>query len=49
MAKPKDPRFKDKNTENFYLREKVPKFQEISKSEKQTAHRKVALIRQAKS
>ena len=49
MAKPKDSRFKDKDTENFYLGEKVSKFQELSKSDKQPAHRKVVLIRQAKN
>lgn len=49
MAKPKDPRFKNEDTENFYLKEKVSKFQEISKSDKQSAHRKVTLIYRAKS
>ena len=49
MGKPKDPRFRDKDTEDFYLGEKVLKFQELSRSDKQTAHRKVVLICQAKS
>jgi hypothetical protein len=49
MAKPKDLRFKDKDTEDFYLGEKVLKFQEISRSDKQNAYRKVVLIYQAKS
>jgi hypothetical protein len=35
MVKPKDSRFKDKVTEAFYNGEKVPKFQELSKSDKQ--------------
>jgi plasmid maintenance system killer protein len=45
----KNPRFKDKDTENFYLGERVLKFQELSRSDKQEAHRKVVLIYQAKS
>ena len=49
MGKSQDPRFKDKDTENFYLGERVLKFQELSKSDKQSAHRKVVLIYQAKS
>jgi len=49
MAKPKDPRFRDKDTEDFYKGEKVLKFQELSRSDKQEAHRKVVLIYQAKS
>ncbi|KLL03796.1 MAG: plasmid maintenance system killer protein [Mycoplasmataceae bacterium RV_VA103A] len=49
MPKPKDPRFKDKETENFYHGERVLKFQELSRSDKQEAHRKVVLIYQAKS
>jgi hypothetical protein len=49
MGKPKDPRFRDKNTEDFYHGERVLKFQEISRSDKQEAHRKVILIYQAKS
>jgi hypothetical protein len=49
MAKPKDPRFKDKDTEDFYLGEKVLRFQEISRSDKQEARRKVVLIYQAKN
>ena len=49
MAKPKDLRFKDKDTEDFYLGEKVLKFHEISRSDKQNAHRKVVLIYKAKS
>jgi hypothetical protein len=48
MGKPKDPRFKDEDTENFYSGEKVPKFQELSRSDKQDAHRKVVLVHQAK-
>ena len=49
MGKPKDPRFKDKDTEDFYHGEKVLKFQELSRSDKQDAHRKVVLIYQAKN
>jgi len=49
MGKPKDSRFKDKDTEDFYLGERVLKFQEISKSDKQEAKRKVVLIYKAKS
>ena len=49
MGKPKDSRFKDKDTEDFYLGEKVLKFQEISRSDKQEARRKVVLIYQAKN
>jgi len=49
MAKPKDPRFRDKDAEDFYKGEKVLKFQELSRSDKQEAHRKVVLIYQAKS
>ncbi len=49
MAKPKNNRFKDQDTENFYLGEKVPKFQELSRSDKQAAHRKVVLVYQAKN
>lgn len=49
MGKPKDPRFRDKDTEDFYHGEKVLKFQELSRSDKQDAHRKVSLIRQAKN
>ena len=40
MGKSQDLRFRDKNTENFYLGEKVLKFQELSRSDKQNAHRK---------
>lgn len=49
MGKPQDPRFRDKDTENFYLGERVLKFQELSRSDKQEARRKVVLIYQAKS
>jgi hypothetical protein len=49
MGKPRDLRFKDKDTEDFCLGEKVLKFQEISRSDKQEARRKVVLIYQAKS
>jgi plasmid maintenance system killer protein len=49
MSKPKDPRFRDKDTEDFYLGERVLKFQEISRSDKQEARRKVVLIYKAKS
>lgn len=49
MGKPKDPRFRNKDTENFYLGEKVPKFQGLSRSDKQNAHRKVVLVYQAKN
>jgi len=49
MAKPKDPRFRDKDTEDFYHGEKVLKFQELSRSEKQEARRKVVIIYKAKS
>ena len=49
MGKPKDPRFRDKDTKNFYLGERVLKFQELSRSDKQSVHRKVVLIYQAKN
>jgi len=49
MAKPNNPRFKDKDTENFYNGERVLKFQELSRSDKQEARRKVVIIYQAKS
>lgn len=49
MGKPKDSRFKDKGTEDFYNGEKVLKFQELSRSDKQSAHRKVVLVYKAKS
>ena len=49
MGKPKDGRFKNQDTENFYDGEKVLKFQALSTSDKQDVHRKVGLIRQAKS
>jgi plasmid maintenance system killer protein len=49
MGKPKDLRFKDQDTEQFYLGERVLKFQEISRSDKQEARRKVVLIYKAKS
>jgi len=49
MGKPKDPRFRDKDTENFYNGERVLKFQELSRSDKQEARRKAVLIYQAKS
>lgn len=49
MPKSKDTRFKDKDTEDFYLGEKVLKFQEISRSDKQESRRKVVLIYKAKS
>jgi len=49
MAKPKDPQFRDKDTEDFYLGERVLKFQELSRSDKQEARRKVVIIYQAKS
>jgi plasmid maintenance system killer protein len=49
MGKPQDPRFKDKETEDFYNGKKVLEFQEISRSDKRPAHRKVVLIYQAKS
>lgn len=45
----KNPRFRDKDTENFYLGERVLKLQELSKSDKQSAHRKVVLVYKAKS
>lgn len=45
----KDPRFRDKNTENFYHGQRVLKFQELSRSEKQEARRKVVIIYRAKS
>jgi len=48
MGKPQDPRFRDKDTENFYLGERVLKFQKLSRSEKQEAHRKIVIIYQAK-
>ena len=44
-----DEKFKDKDTKNFYLGERVPKFQELSRSDKQSAHRKVVLVYQAKN
>ncbi len=49
MGKPKDNRFKDKDTEDFYNSERVLKFQELSRSDKQEAHRKVVLIYKAKN
>ena len=49
MGKPQDPRFRDKDTEDFYNGERVLKFQELSRSDKQNAHRKVVLIYQAKN
>ena len=49
MSKPKDPRFRDKDTEDFYLGERVLKFQELSRSEKQEARRKVVITYKAKS
>lgn len=49
MARPNDLRFKDKDTEDFYLGERVLKFQEISKGDKQSARRKVIIIYKAKS
>ena len=49
MPKPKDPKFRDKDTENFYHGERVLKFQALSRSDKQEARRKVVLIYQAKS
>lgn len=49
MGKPKDPRFRNKDTEDFYNGERVPKLQELSRSDKQEAHRKVVLIYKAKS
>ena len=49
MGKPKDNRFKDKDTENFYRGERVLKFQELSRSDKQEARRKVVIIYKAKS
>ena len=42
-------RFKDKNTEKFCHGERVLKFQELSRSDKQEAYRKVVLIYQAKN
>jgi hypothetical protein len=49
MGKPQDPRFRDKDTEDFYHGEKVLKFQELSRSDKQEAHRKVVLVYKAKN
>jgi len=49
MGKSQDPRFRDKDTENFYNGERVLKFQELSRSEKQEARRKVVIIYKAKS
>jgi hypothetical protein len=49
MGKPKDPRFRDKDTEEFYHGERVLKLQELSRNDKQSAHRKVVLICQAKN
>jgi len=49
MGKPQDPRFRDKDTENFYNGERILKFQELSRSEKQEARRKVVIIYKAKS
>ena len=48
MGKPQGPRFRDKETENFYLGERVLKFQELSRSDKQEAHRKIVLVYKAK-
>jgi hypothetical protein len=44
-----DKRFKDKDAEAFYNGEKVLKFQAISRSEKQSARRKVVLVYHAKN
>ncbi|KLL02891.1 MAG: hypothetical protein MRECE_39c019 [Mycoplasmataceae bacterium CE_OT135] len=49
MAKPKDSHFKDEDTENFHNGKKVLELQILSKSDKQNAHRKVVLVRRAKS
>jgi hypothetical protein len=49
MVKPKDSKFKDKDAENFYNGERVLKFQELSRGDKQSAHRKVVLVYQAKN
>ena len=49
MGKSKDPRFRDKDTEDFYNGERVLKFQELSRSDKQNAHRKIVLVYKAKS
>ncbi|MEG7979026.1 MAG: hypothetical protein NY202_03905 [Mollicutes bacterium UO1] len=49
IGKNKNPRFKDKDTEKFYNGERVLKFQELSRSEKQESRRKVVIIYQAKS
>ncbi|CAG8449892.1 9087_t:CDS:2 [Ambispora gerdemannii] len=38
----KNPRFRDKDTENFYHGERVSRFQELSRSDKQEAHLVVA-------
>ena len=43
MGKPKDPRFRDKDTENFYNGERVLKFQELSRSDKQRSPPKSSL------
>ena len=49
MGKSKDSRFRDKDTEDFYYGKRVLRFQELSKSDKQSARRKIVLIYQAKS
>jgi plasmid maintenance system killer protein len=49
MGKTKNPRFRDKDTEDFYNDERALKFQELSRGYKQNSHRKVVLIYQAKS
>ncbi|CAI2173138.1 11928_t:CDS:2 [Funneliformis geosporum] len=41
MSKPKDPRFRDKATEDFYSGERVLRFQELGRSEKQEARQKI--------
>jgi hypothetical protein len=49
MGKSKDSRFRDKDTEDFYYGKRVLRFQELSKSDKQSARRKIVLVYQAKS
>jgi len=49
MGKSKDSRFRDKDAEDFYYGKRVLRFQELSKSDKQSARRKIVLIYQAKS
>ena len=49
MGKSKDSRFRDKDAEDFYYGKRVLRFQELSKSDKQSARRKIVLKVEKKS